>query len=252
MTASHQVKWFPTPEALAQAAAADWVREFLAPPGPDAPRTVALSGGRIARLFFLEAARQCRAEKTDWRSVHFFWADERCVSPGDPESNFALARETFLAPLRVPADGIHRIRGELPPAEGARLAEAELRGVVSRRCAGYPSLDLVLLGMGEDGHVASLFPGHARKLIPLEAVYYPVRATKPPPLRITLTYSMLAAAGRVWVLASGAGKERALRDSLRPGGATPLAAVLADREQARLYTDIPILGSKDSFQLQSG
>jgi len=99
-------------------------------------------------------------------------------------------------------------------------------------------LDLVLLGMGEDGHVASLFPGEAEDVMNSSAVYRAVTASKPPPRRISLGYGALVAAREVWMLASGSGKETALRESLSPTGATPLARLLRARGRTRIFTDI--------------
>jgi 6-phosphogluconolactonase len=99
---------------------------------------------------------------------------------------------------------------------------------------------LVFLGLGENGHVASLFPEESESEMADPAVYRAVVAVKPPPRRITLGYAALAAARQVWVLASGAGKEDALRDSLAPNGRTPLARVLQRRAQTRIFTDIRV------------
>ena len=94
--------------------------------------------------------------------------------------------------------------------------------------------------MGEDGHVASLFPGEPEEVMRSQAVYRPVIATKPPPHRITMGYSTIAAARQVWVLASGAGKEKALREALGPGGKTPLVRVLKLRSHTKIFTDVPL------------
>jgi len=99
-------------------------------------------------------------------------------------------------------------------------------------------LDLIFLGMGEDGHVASLFPGAPDEVVRSKSVYLAVVASKPPPRRITISYGTIAAAIQVWVLASGAGKEHALRESMSPNGRTPLARVFQMREKTTLFTDI--------------
>jgi 6-phosphogluconolactonase len=98
--------------------------------------------------------------------------------------------------------------------------------------------DLIFLGMGEDGHVASLFPGEPETVMNLAQVYRPVVAAKPPPNRITLGYGVIAAAQQVWVLASGKGKEAALRDSLTQGNATPLGRVIRMRTHTKVFSDI--------------
>ena len=157
--------------------------------------------------------------------------------------NFGLARTHLLAPLGILPDRIHRLRGEIAPERAAAEGEAEICRIAPMNAAGQPVLDLVLLGMGEDGHVASLFPGAPDAVVGGGAVYQPVTASKPPPRRITMNFPTIAAARQVWVLASGAGKTEALRESLSPGGQTPLARVLQSRQNTILFTDIPDVGA---------
>ena len=114
----------------------------------------------------------------------------------------------------------------------------ELSRVVPRNEAGQPMLDIVFLGMGEDGHVASLFPGEPEEANAAKSVYRAVTASKPPPRRITIGYGAIAVARQVWVLASGAGKEQALRESLAVVAQTPLAKVLKLRSHTKIFTDI--------------
>jgi 6-phosphogluconolactonase len=162
------------------------------------------------------------------------------VPPTDPENNFALAQETLLSPLNIPETQIHRIRAETPPESATVAAEAEIKKIAPLTPEGQPVLDLIFLGMGEDGHVASLFPGEPEELINSKPIFRPVVAVKPPPNRITISYSAIAAARQVWVLASGTGKEAALRESLLPEGKTPLARVIQLRPQTKIYTDIVV------------
>ncbi len=228
---------------LAEAAADRWLKEIDQASRMDRGHCVALSGGRIARRFFSAAAGLAKARDLILSSVHFFWSDERCVPPSDLESNFAIARELLLGPLQVAGSQIHRIHGEEPPELAAAAAAADLCRIAPLSGAGQPVLDLIFLGMGEDGHVASLFPGESQEVMDGEAVYRVVTAPKPPPRRITIGYAAIAAARQVWVLASGQGKQDALRQSLAHGGPTPLARVLKLRSQTRILTDIPGGGS---------
>jgi 6-phosphogluconolactonase len=110
--------------------------------------------------------------------------------------------------------------------------------VASAGAGNQPVLDLIFLGMGEDGHVASLFPTEPESMVNDAAVFRAVVGTKPPPNRITIGYQTIAAAREVWVLASGAGKEQALRESTKQAGQTPLARVLRLRSQTTVFTDV--------------
>ena len=227
---------FADDRALAQAAANAWLEDLGA--RREGPYCVALSGGRIAKSFFTAVAARAGADGSRLREVHYFWGDERCVAPEDAESNFRAARELFLVPLNIEEKKIHRLRGEASIECAVAVGEAELCRLAPLDANGQPVLDMILLGMGEDGHVASLFPGETEAVMGGKAVYRAVTASKPPPHRITLGYAAIAAARQVWVLASGAGKEVALRESLRPGGRTPLARVLGLRPMTRIFTDI--------------
>src|SRR5262249_39634257 len=159
--------------------------------------------------------------------VEWWFGDERCVPPDDPESNYSLVRESLLAGAPIPADRVHRIRGEDPPALAAQAYENELRGGVPAGADGVPALDLALLGLGEDGHTASLFP-HDAALEETDALVLPVVAAKPPPNRITLTFPMFRSAREVLILAVGAGKRDAVARVLAgPDPATP-ASLLTD------------------------
>ena len=235
-----ELKHFANAAALADQCAADCLA-LLAP--PSARKCIAISGGRIAKDFFTSVARVAKERRQSLANFHFFWADERCVPPEHAESNYRSAAELLFAPLDLPPQNLHRIRGELEPENAAREAEAELRRFATTSAADQPVLDLVLLGMGEDGHIASLFPGESGDVMSSQAVYRSVTASKPPPRRITLGYAAIAAAREVWVLASGAGKEAALRESLSPDGTTPLARVLRGRERTCIFTDLSGYGS---------
>ena len=228
---------FSGPDPLAQTVAADWLKGLRLTARGGAPYCVALSGGRIASRLFAAVASLAKTDGIPG-SVHFFWGDERCVPPDSPESNFGLARKDLFLPLGIPDRQVHRLRGDAPPELAAAEGETELRALAPSAPGSQPVLDLVFLGMGEDGHVASLFPGESDDTMNSQLVFRPVVGPKPPPNRITLGYPAIAAAREVWVLASGAGKEAALRESFSPNGRTPLARVLNLRHQTRIFTDI--------------
>lgn len=224
--------------ALARDAASRWLARVALAAREQRPHRVALPGGRITRRFLSEAFQQASVSGVGFDAVDFFWGDERCVPPDDPESNHRLAWETLLGPARVPTTRIHRILGELDPASAAAMAEQELRRTTGTGGAEWPSLDLVFLGMGEDAHVASLFPGTPMDKADAPTFYVPVTGPKPPPQRVSMTLGALRAAAEVWVLASGVGKEAALQASLTPGSTTPLGLVLARRGPTKVFTDI--------------
>ena len=231
---------FPDTETLVQQVAGRWLDAVDAANTAGKPFHVALSGGRVAGRFMAAAHVLGTSRRTCWDTVHFHWGDERCVPPDHADSNYKLAQSALLDPAGIDAACRHRLCGELPPEEAARLAEAELARVTGTAAGGVPVLDLVFLGMGEDGHVASLFPGAPQSVVTSTGWVIPVIGPKPPPQRLSLTFQVLAAAKEVWVLASGAGKEEALKESLRIGGNTPLAQLLSLRSHTRIMTDLPL------------
>lgn len=233
---SHGLHQFSDAECLAQAVAKRWLGT-LQTRSTDRPFTVALSGGRIPKALYKAFALV--ADESVLRNVHFFWGDERVVPPTDPDSNYHLAAVPLLLALKIPENQVHRMQTERDEAFAVQQAEAELCRVAEMNAQGQPVLDLVFLGMGEDGHVASLFPGDAEALH-TNAVYRAVTGPKPPPRRITLGYPALAAAREVWVLASGTGKQEALQASLAPAGATPLSRVVHSRANTEIFIDFDL------------
>src|SRR5882672_4302440 len=131
----------PNDVALANIAAHEWLAQLAARPPDSGNYCVALSGGRIAKTFSSAVSNLAAARKYTFASVHFFWGDERCVPPTDPESNFAIAQQLIFAPLGIPEKQIHRIRGEDNPERAAAAAEAELRRYASRSSNSQPVLD---------------------------------------------------------------------------------------------------------------
>ncbi len=175
---------------------------------------VALAGGSTPRSAYELLARDY-ADGVDWRRVHFFFGDERPVPPDHPDSNYRMAREALLA--KVPAGSVHRMRGELPPEEAALLYEEELRSFFAGEPV--PRFDLILLGLGEDGHTASLFP-HTRALEETGRLVVANPVPKLGTTRITLTLPVINAARAVIFLVSGREKAEALRAVLG-GSADP-------------------------------
>ena len=181
-------------------------------------------------MTFFKALAQHAKGKLRHPDIHFFFADERCVPPEHAESNFRLVREHLIDCTIVSGDQVHRIAGEQLPHVAAQDAAKGLLEV----CSGM--LDTVFLGMGEDGHIASLFPNDS--LLESPEVYRPVFAPKPPPNRITLGLPVIARSKNVYVLASGSGKEAALKRSLAESADTPLGRLLQSRRQTVIFTNI--------------
>ncbi len=210
------------PEATADAAADLIANHVVLAQSARGVAHISLAGGTTPRRAYeLLAARLADRERIAW-----WFGDERCVPPDDPESNYRLVSESLIAGGISPAR-VHRIRGEDPPAPAAGAYASELARNVPTDAGGVPVLDVALLGLGEDGHTASLFPGDpALDITDVWAVH--VVAVKPPPNRITLTLPVLRAARDVIILATGDGKRDAVMRVLAgPDPATP-ASLLAD------------------------
>jgi 6-phosphogluconolactonase len=241
MSTNYELISFRTPDELAKAVAKEWLDAIDIANRMKASQDVALSGGRITQKFFASVVEQMKPRKTSLDRVQFFWADERCIPPTDSESNFKLANDLLFQPLKIPDTQFHRLRGEDDPDAAAKSAEAEIRSVVGTNAQNQPVLDIIFLGLGEDGHVASLFPGEPETWDSDRAVFRAVRNfPKPPPNRITIGYQTIAAARQVWMLASGGGKEKALRDSLAMDGKTSFGRVLKLRSDTKVFTDIAV------------
>lgn len=168
---------------------------------------LALNGGGTPKRLFQLLAAEAR-DKVDWRRIEVFWGDERCVPPEDPESSYGLARGLLLDPVGIPEKNVHRIKGELEPAQAAGDYAATLKKFASPSLD-WPRFDLVLLGMGEDGHTASLFPGSPLEL-PGATAAVTARYQNRPAARVTLTSQVLNSAHLVMFMAAGENKAATL------------------------------------------
>lgn len=175
---------------------------------------VALNGGNTPTRLFQLLATDFR-EGVDWTRVHVFWGDERCVPPDDPGSSYGQAREALLSRVPIPEGNVHRIKGELGPAEAAKDYARILRDFASPPFE-WPRFDLVYLGMGEDGHTASLFPGSPveapEPTLPVSAHYQDRPAN-----RVTLTPVVFNRARMVVFMTTGEKKAHALAEVLGNG-----------------------------------
>lgn len=231
---------FPNEAALAQAAA-DVVAEGLAAAIAERGRADAvLAGGRTPRMAYALLARR---HDVDWRAVHLHTGDERCVPPDHEASNGALLHACFVIGGAVPAAHLHRMFP--PPGEqaagGEGLAEQQRRAARAAEAALPERADVLLLGLGADGHVASLFPGESALDVTARRVTA-ARAPVAPHARLTITPPVIAAARRLLVLVSGYEKAEAVFEALHgsrhpraaPGQLARHGTWLLDREAARL------------------
>ena len=174
---------------------------------------LALAGGSTPLASYALLASEDFAHRIEWPRLQVFWGDERCVPPDDPRSNFRMARDALLDHVPIPARNIHRIAGESPPEQAAASYELRLRDVMGQR-SGDPTagaLDLILLGMGDDGHTASLFPGGAAVH---ERVRWVVAVEAVGAWRISLTPVVINAARHVCFVVSGVAKAERLHEVL--------------------------------------
>ena len=244
-TPDERVRVFQDLEALSRAAAELFTAVAKRCVAAQGRFTVALSGGATPRRLYTLLGSTPYRENVEWKHAHVFWADERCV-PGDhPESNFKLAVDAFLSSVSMPKENIHRIKGEEVPGRAAQDYEQEMRsffGPVS-----LPVFDLIILGAGEDGHTASLFPGSA-SLNERTRFALPVYLEPPMLNRVTLTLPVLNHAAEVLFLASGRAKAGVVHAIIKNGNPLRYPAGLVqpvrgsitwliDRQAAGLLTD---------------
>jgi 6-phosphogluconolactonase len=202
---------FPDLEALSRAAATSFVDTSRKSITSKGTFTVALSGGSTPRSLYLLLSSDHYTRAIDWQHVHVFWADERCVPPDREQSNFKLAFDAFLSKVPIPRGNVHRIKGEESPEQGAKEYNAALSEFFGQSV--LPAFDLILLGLGEDGHTASLFPG-SPALAEQEHLAVAIRKQPPELDRISLTLPVLNNALRIIFLVSGKAKAPIVQEIL--------------------------------------
>ncbi|HEY9151986.1 MAG TPA: 6-phosphogluconolactonase [Anaerolineales bacterium] len=206
------VRIFDNLDSLSQAAAELFVKTCAQAIAERERFLVALSGGNTPMELYKLLAHSPHREQMDWEHVHVFWGDERCVPIDDPENSYRQARDVLLDRVSIPMENIHRIQSDLEPVAAAE-EYARVLEKFSTPPLDWPRFDLILLGMGEDGHTASLFPGSAINVsAPTLGVvaHYQNR----PANRVTLTPLVLNTAYRIVFLVSGASKSQTLADVL--------------------------------------
>lgn len=177
---------------------------------------IALSGGTTPETLYRALASPAFASRFDWSQTTFFFSDERCVAPDDPRSNYALAHRVLFTPLKIAAPQVYRMRGESRDPQAAAFEyEQQLRLVTHTSPPAVPALDLILLGLGEDGHTASLFPG-TPALRDNKHLIVVTQSPKDPQTRLSMTLAVINRASVILFLVAGAGKAGVVKAILHP------------------------------------
>jgi 6-phosphogluconolactonase len=228
VTEGPRVTVHPDPAAVAEATADRFITAARAAIEEHGLFRVALSGGSTPKAVYPLIAGPPRRDRVDWSAVEFFWGDERAVPPDDPESNFGVADQMLISRLPgVRPDRVHRMPADAPDLAAAALAyEAKLRLAFDVAGADPPAFDLIWLGMGPDGHTASLFPG-STALAERERWVAATWAPGPGAWRMTLTYPVLDAGRDVIFVVTGSDKADALRRIVAGGSGLPAEEVRA-------------------------
>lgn len=176
---------------------------------------IAISGGSTPKRTFelLADPAYLFRKRIDWSRLLLFWVDERCVPPESPDSNYHLAKETFLSKVPLPEENVIRIEGELEPEEAAARYESAMRNRFRLEGAELPRFDLIVLGLGDNGHTASLFP-HSTALDEMMRLAVATQVEVKNPWRVTLTWPVINHAGRIFFLVEGGTKAEVLREVL--------------------------------------
>lgn len=205
-----EIQVLPAPAAVAAAAAQRFAEAARASTARRGRFHVALAGGTTPRQAYADIAART---DIDWSKCEIYWGDERCVPPGDAASNYRAARAALLDAVAIPPHSVHRMRGEAADAEAAAHDYAAL---LASRLGTPPVLDLVLLGLGDDGHTASLFP--QSPALGVTRLFVATAVSPQRQRRLTLTFPAINAAREVLFLVTGAGKRAALERALAPSG----------------------------------
>jgi len=239
--ATPEVRVLADPETLARAARDEIAHAILAAIGERDRCDLVLSGGSTPR----RTHEMLAAVDLPWDRVHVFFGDERCVPPEHADSNWRMARETLIQRARIPDANVHRIAGERDPEDAASDAEDAIQEHFGLRPGEMPRFDVVLLGMGTDGHTASLFPGtnameESTRLVVANHV------EKLGAWRVTMTFPVFEAAQRVLFLVAGADKAAMVRSAtvVRPSAATPPAGRVRPRGGSLVWLVDAAAGSR--------
>lgn len=228
----------PDAEVLAEATAARLVTRLIDLQSGHAPVHVVLTGGTVGTATLAAVAHHAARAAVDWTEVHLWWGDERFLPDGDPDRNETQARRALITPLgdALPPENVHVMapfdeRAGIATPEDSATAYARDLATFAPEGGTVPEFDVLMLGMGPDGHVASLFPGNPALLATGASTVGVHDSPKPPPLRVSLTFEAINAAQEVWVVAAGTEKSASVAAALSdaPVASTPAAGVLGTR-----------------------
>jgi 6-phosphogluconolactonase len=235
-----EVHIFTRPEIMADSLAEEFYRYVLNQFATKNNLFIALSGGNTPLMFFeiLCEFDSQKKNKIDWRKLHFFWGDERCVPSTDPDSNFGNAERVLFSKINIPKENVYRIAGENDPEmECDRYSKLIQQTVPSKN--GMPIFDWVFLGIGEDGHTASLFPNQM-ELITSDKICAVSKHPESGQNRITLTGKVINMSKRVTFLASGVEKQEVVKQILNKEAASkkyPAAKIMPENGRVDWYLD---------------
>ena len=206
------VKVASTEDGCAYAAASFFQQSVVVAVQSRGLARVAISGGSTPKAVFALLANPTEPFLTaiPWAALHLFWVDERCVGPEDSESNFGMTRKAMLDEVPLPPENVHRMEGELDPEEGASRYEAVLRNAFKLEGGQTPTFDLIVLGMGDDGHTASLFP-HTDALHEMSRLVVANHVPQKDTWRLTLTWPVITQGREVAFLIEGANKAQIVK-----------------------------------------
>ena len=204
---------------------------------------LALSGGGTAKIMF-EIWRDFFSKKIDWSSVRFFWVDERMVEDSSNESNFGEAYRNFFEPLKIPNSQIFKIDGTLPPEDEAARYEREVFNVLEdagkKYCADTPQFDCVILGLGTDGHTASIFSGD-KEALTTKRMFVPARHPESGQMRLTMSANAVLNSHEIFMLVLGDAKKEALRrlfsDIAKKSPESPASFIVKNAADISIFTD---------------
>lgn len=228
---------FQTTDQLGHAAAehvADLAAQAVAERGRF---TVAISGGSLPKLLFPPMVAEPLCRHIDWSTWHIFWADERCVPLTHSDSNYRLARELLFDNVSIPPAQIYPIDDSLNAAAAAIAYQKQLNQVFEPPVGEPPRFDLILLGMGEDGHTASLFPGHPLLHEKSKWVAPIFDSPKPPPERITLTLPVINHSRCIIFISTGEAKAKPLSAVIKGNSHLPAALIEPKNGELHLFID---------------